>query len=99
MNLKHFIIVSRGCIVNLSWSIQQRNSSMSSGVVRRASLAVHRRATRAVLARGRAAAAPPAPAHRWAAAAPSAPARCDHCQDLLWGPLKVYRQLLLDHYI
>ncbi|CAG9782497.1 unnamed protein product [Diatraea saccharalis] len=66
----------------------QRNSSMCSGVVRRATLAAHKRGTREVLVRGRLAAAPPAPAHRWAPAAPAAPARCDHCQDLLWGPLK-----------
>ncbi|XP_022823540.1 myotubularin-related protein 5 isoform X1 [Spodoptera litura] len=73
----------------------QRNSSMSSGVVRRATLAVHKRGTLEVLVRGRLAAAPPAPgpapappAHRWAPASAAAPARCDHCQDLLWGPLK-----------
>ncbi|KAL0879613.1 hypothetical protein ABMA27_003332 [Loxostege sticticalis] len=66
----------------------QRVSSMSSGVVRRATLAAHKRGTREVLVRGRLAAAPPAPAHRWATAASAAPARCDHCQDLLWGPLK-----------
>ncbi|XP_026736856.1 myotubularin-related protein 5 isoform X1 [Trichoplusia ni] len=68
----------------------QRNSSMSSGVVRRATLAWHKRGTAELLARGRLAAAPPppAPAHRWAAAPAAAPARCDHCQDLLWGPLK-----------
>nr|XP_049697565.1 myotubularin-related protein 13 isoform X3 [Helicoverpa armigera] len=68
----------------------QRNSSMSSGVVRRATLAWHKRGTLEVLVRGRLAAAPPppAPAHRWAPAPAAAPARCDHCQDLLWGPLK-----------
>ncbi|XP_028170103.1 myotubularin-related protein 13 [Ostrinia furnacalis] len=66
----------------------QRVSSMSSGVVRRATLAAHKRGTRSLLARGRLAAAPPAPAHRWATAASAAPARCDQCQDLLWGPLK-----------
>lgn len=69
----------------------QRNSSMSSGVVRRATLAWHKRGTLEVLVRGRLAAAPPppAPAHRWAPAPAAAPARCDHCQDLLWGPLKM----------
>ncbi|XP_063832173.1 myotubularin-related protein 5-like [Ostrinia nubilalis] len=75
----------------------QRVSSMSSGVVRRATLAAHKRGTRSLLARGRLAAAPPAPAHRWATAASAAPARCDQCQDLLWGPLKVgswHRSLL-----
>ncbi|CAB3252550.1 unnamed protein product [Arctia plantaginis] len=68
----------------------QRNSSMCTGVVRRATLAWHKRGTLEVLVRGRLAAAPPppAPAHRWAPAAAAAPARCDHCQDLLWGPLK-----------
>ncbi|KAJ8728742.1 hypothetical protein PYW07_006438 [Mythimna separata] len=69
----------------------QRNSSMSSGVVRLATLAWHKRGTLEVLVRGRLAAAPPppAPAHRWAPAPAAAPARCDHCQDLLWGPLKM----------
>ncbi|KAJ2945302.1 hypothetical protein O0L34_g9382 [Tuta absoluta] len=67
----------------------QRVSSMSSGVVRRATLATHKRGTLEVLVRGRLAAAPPAaPAHRWAPATTAAPARCDHCADLLWGPLK-----------
>ncbi|XP_026318048.1 myotubularin-related protein 13 isoform X2 [Hyposmocoma kahamanoa] len=67
----------------------QRVSSMSSGVVRRATLASHKRGTLEVLVRGRLAAAPSAaPAHRWAPAATAAPARCDHCGDLLWGPLK-----------
>ncbi|CAG9571879.1 unnamed protein product [Danaus chrysippus] len=69
----------------------QRNSSMCSGVVRRATAAAHRRCTREVLARGRLAAAPPAgaaPLHRWAPAPAAAPARCDHCSDLLWGPLE-----------
>ncbi|CAH0718965.1 unnamed protein product, partial [Brenthis ino] len=72
----------------------QRASSMSSGVVRRATAAAHRRGTRDVLARARLAAAPPPPAHRWAPAPHAAPARCDHCADLLWGPLEV-RTLLL----
>lgn len=65
---------------------------MCSGVVRRATAAAHRRCTREVLARGRLAAAPPAgaaPLHRWAPAPAAAPARCDHCSDLLWGPLEV----------
>ncbi|KAJ0172559.1 hypothetical protein K1T71_011698 [Dendrolimus kikuchii] len=68
----------------------QRNSSMCSSVVRRATLVWHKRSTLEVLVRGRLAAAPPplAPAHRWAPNTTAAPARCDHCQDLLWGPLK-----------
>ncbi|KAM3965988.1 LOW QUALITY PROTEIN: SET domain binding factor [Aphomia sociella] len=67
----------------------QRASSLSPRVVRRASAAWHKRGTLELLARGRLAAArAPAPAHRWAAAPAAAPARCDHCQDLLWGPLK-----------
>ncbi|XP_052744607.1 myotubularin-related protein 5 isoform X3 [Bicyclus anynana] len=68
----------------------QRNASMCSGVVRRATAAAHRRSTLEVLARARLAAAPapPAPAHRWAPAPAAAPARCDHCADLLWGPLE-----------
>ncbi|XP_039747525.1 myotubularin-related protein 5 isoform X2 [Pararge aegeria] len=68
----------------------QRNASMCSGVVRRATAAAHRRSTLEVLARARMAAAPapPAPAHRWAPAPAAAPARCDHCADLLWGPLE-----------
>ncbi|XP_013171380.1 PREDICTED: myotubularin-related protein 5 [Papilio xuthus] len=73
----------------------QRNASMCSSVVRRATAAAHRRGTLEVLVRGLAAApqhaphAPhAAPAHRWAPAAHAAPARCDHCGDLLWGPLE-----------
>ncbi|CAH2055654.1 unnamed protein product, partial [Iphiclides podalirius] len=75
----------------------QRNASMCSGVVRRATAAAHRRSTLEVLVRGLAAAphaphaahaAHAAPAHRWAPAAAAAPARCDHCADLLWGPLE-----------
>ncbi|CAK1542502.1 unnamed protein product [Leptosia nina] len=66
----------------------QRNASMCSGVVRRATAAAHRRGTLEVLVRGRLAAAPAAPQHRWAPAAAAAPARCDHCADLLWGPLE-----------
>ncbi|XP_045539578.1 myotubularin-related protein 5 [Papilio machaon] len=73
----------------------QRNASMCSSVVRRATAAAHRRGTLEVLVRGLAAAPPhaqhaphAAPAHRWAPAAHAAPARCDHCGDLLWGPLE-----------
>ncbi|CAG5054015.1 unnamed protein product [Parnassius apollo] len=75
----------------------QRNASMCSGVVRRATCAAHRRGTLDVLLRALAAAPPHAhahphahaqPAHRWAPAAAAAPARCDHCADLLWGPLE-----------
>ncbi|XP_050355380.1 myotubularin-related protein 13 [Nymphalis io] len=65
----------------------QRNASMCSGLVRGASRAAHRRGTREVLARARLAAAPPPAAHRWAPAPAAAPARCEHCADLLWGPL------------
>ncbi|XP_041970120.1 myotubularin-related protein 13 isoform X2 [Aricia agestis] len=71
----------------------QRNASMCSGVVRRATCAAHRRGTLEVLARARLANAPPhahahAPQHRWLPAAAAAPARCDHCSELLWGPLE-----------
>ncbi|XP_049878278.1 myotubularin-related protein 13 [Pectinophora gossypiella] len=69
----------------------QRAWSLSMAAVRRATLRLHTRGTRHVLARARLAAAPapaPTPPHRWAAAAGAAPARCDHCADLLWGPLK-----------
>ncbi|XP_053616581.1 myotubularin-related protein 13 [Plodia interpunctella] len=68
----------------------QRNASMSSGVVRRATLACHKRGTLELLVSGRLAAAPlpAAPQHRWSPAATAAPQRCDHCQDLLWTPLK-----------
>ncbi|KAI8440796.1 hypothetical protein MSG28_009121 [Choristoneura fumiferana] len=70
----------------------QRNGSLSSLVVRRAALAQHKRATRELVVRGLVAAAPAAaaaaPAHRWAPAAAAAPQRCDHCDHLLWGPVK-----------
>ncbi|XP_045520262.1 myotubularin-related protein 13 isoform X1 [Pieris brassicae] len=68
----------------------QRVSSMCSGVVRMAAAAAHRRGTLEVLVRGRLAAAPTAaaPHHRFAPAPAAAPARCDHCADLLWGPLE-----------
>ncbi|XP_072945453.1 myotubularin-related protein 5 [Epargyreus clarus] len=78
----------------------QRNASMCSGVVRRLSAAAHRRGTLDVLVRGRLAARAPGgggagaaagaagAAHRWAAAAGAAPARCDACAELLWTPLE-----------
>ncbi|XP_063366125.1 myotubularin-related protein 13 [Cydia amplana] len=67
----------------------QRNSSLSSSVVRRCTLLLHKRGTLELLVRGRLARAPAAaPQHRWGAAAHAAPQRCDHCDHLLWGPVK-----------
>lgn len=71
----------------------QRAASMCSGLVRVATRAAHRRATLEVLARARQCGAGgpgaggPGAGHRWAAAPAAAPARCDHCAELLWGPL------------
>ncbi|XP_052749763.1 myotubularin-related protein 5 [Galleria mellonella] len=81
--------------LELQCVVRQRAWSVPPDAARRAARALQRRGTLDVLVRGRLAAAPaPAPAHpahpahRWAPAAAAAPARCDHCQDLLWGPLK-----------
>ncbi|GBP59983.1 Myotubularin-related protein 13 [Eumeta japonica] len=69
----------------------QRNSSMSSALVRRAGRSFHKRSTLEVLVRGRLAAAPAPsalPSHRFQATGHAAPAHCDHCAGLLWGPVK-----------
>lgn len=66
----------------------QRNSSISSALVRRAGRAAHKRNTLEVLARGRQPAPPPAPLHRFQPAPLAAPASCDHCLALLWPPVK-----------
>lgn len=71
----------------------QRCGSMASAVVRLVSRAAHKRSTLEVLVRGRMAAVPntanSAPAqHRFIAAHHTAPAACDHCKELLWGPVK-----------
>ncbi|XP_037871165.1 myotubularin-related protein 5 isoform X2 [Bombyx mori] len=67
----------------------QRAGSVCGSAARAAAACAHRRDTLEVLVRGRLAAAPPPdPAHRFLPAAAAAPARCDHCHHLLWGPLK-----------